>query len=468
MSPIPRRYSARLGRILLAWLLAPVVPLTAQDDPRVAELCERVRLLEARLAGYESLAEEHAGEDIEKRIRVLSEAALAGEDVFLARWKNTSVLETEAKDFRVRFGGRIHFDMIWNGQDEATDQAFGHFDDGFLFRRVRLYTDGEIHKNVFFRIQVDFAGAGNVEIRDAYMGVKDVLGGGRVTVGLYKQPFGLDEMTSANDNFFIEKALPSSLFGPSREAGLMYSNVFLENERMTFAISFYRDVDDNGDSAPPLDGDYAGVLRLTGLPIDEDGGETLLHLGIGVGYQNPADGLVRFRQRPETAIGPRLVDTGNISDADDLIRFNFEVAAVLGAFTVQAEYFHVFVSSDARNDPEFWGAYLEVGYFLTGEIRPYSRQSGTFTRVKPRSNLHDGGEGGGAWELNLRYSYADLDDEGVMGGTLGDLSFGVSWYLNPNTKVRLNYTWGHADDFPALAGDEGDVHVVALRFQIDF
>lgn len=89
----------------------------------------------------------------------------------------------------------------------------------------------------------------------------------------------------------------------------------------------------------------------------------------------------------------------------------------------------------------FFGAYGETGYFLTGEHRPYRKQSATFDRVKPFTNFFrvrtdDGVKSGwGAWQVAARVSYVNLTDAGIRGGRLTDLTLGLNWYLNPFMRV---------------------------------
>jgi len=80
--------------------------------------------------------------------------------------------------------------------------------------------------------------------------------------------------------------------------------------------------------------------------------------------------------------------------------------------------------------------------------------------VKPLRNFKKG-DGPGAWELAARLSYLNLNDDGVDGGRLRDLTLGLNWYLNPNVRMMWNYVL-------ADPSDGGDVSAFMWRFQIAF
>ena len=87
-----------------------------------------------------------------------------------------------------------------------------------------------------------------------------------------------------------------------------------------------------------------------------------------------------------------------------------------------------------------------------------SKSSGAFSRVTPNENFWDGP---GAWELALRYSTIDLDDDVILGGELDVWALGANWHINPNTRVMFNYVAPHLDGV-------GTAGAFVTRFQIDF
>jgi phosphate-selective porin OprO/OprP len=128
------------------------------------------------------------------------------------------------------------------------------------------------------------------------------------------------------------------------------------------------------------------------------------------------------------------------------------------------------------------GEYIQVGYFLTGEHRPYDRINGAIDRVRPFEDFffvhsnHGLERGAGAWELALRFSHIDLNGGTISGGQMNNLTFGVNWFCNPYCKVVFNYihSWRQSPTnppntgpFPALAVNS-EANAFGLRTQMDF
>jgi phosphate-selective porin OprO/OprP len=155
------------------------------------------------------------------------------------------------------------------------------------------------------------------------------------------------------------------------------------------------------------------------------------------------------------------LDTGAIADADGTqVTYGAEAAGVFGPFSVQGEYMRTMLDRSGAGNAEFPGWYVFASWFITGEHRAYKASDGVFDRVSPNHNfLSDGGWG--AWELAARYSSLDLDDAGVTGGEMDDVTAGVNWYLYPNARVMLNYIYANPESV-------GDANIFQTRFQVDF
>lgn len=350
-------------------------------------------------------------------------------------------VETDDGNFQFRAGGRIHLDAAFH-DDDATDLK-----DGTKFRRARLFVDGVINKDWLFKAQYDFA-ENTVGAKDLYIKYKPW----GVTLGQFKQPLSLEELTSSNYITFIERASINNL-ATSRRVGLGY-NTGADN--YSFAVSAYgRDV---GESTSDDEGFGIGG-RLTFAPWASD--TSALHLGVAASMESPqlGDENARFRARPEANVdGNRLIDTGSISDVDDITKYGIEAALVQGPFSLQAEYLAASVARKNGNpDADFDGYYVFGSWFLTGESRPYSAKSGSFGRVKPAAKS-------GAWELAARYSNLDLTDGAIAGGEMDNWTVGVNYYMNSNARLMFNYVSVDSEK----ASVDNDPGIFLMRAQVDF
>ncbi|NIR29246.1 MAG: porin [Gammaproteobacteria bacterium] len=364
-------------------------------------------------------------------------------------------IQTADGEFKFRVGGRLQMDAAWYDDDGDTELG-----NGTEIRRARLRMEGTVFRHWDFRNQFDFAPGDSVTVQDAYIrytGFEQ----GRVTLGHFKEHFGLENLTSDNYITFMERGLPD-VFTPGRNLGVAVdtTGAFRDSGEWTAAGGFFGE----GFDAPGDDVDegYGASGRVTLAPIAEK--TRVAHLGAALSWRTPdANDMVRFRQRPESHVtNVRLVDTGSFR-ADDYLRFGAEAAGVYGPLSLQGEYMFVDVDSSTARDPGFQGWYVYGSYFLTGESRPYG--GGDFGRVKPNSNFPGGP---GAWELGLRFSSLDLTDKAIVGGEEDNLTVGVNWYTNSYIRFMANYLQVLNLDRPGDPADGDEPGVFQLRGQVIF
>jgi len=381
------------------------------------------------------------------------EAAPVDDDTILWSWKNGLRFQTEDGRWKGKFGGRIQWDASWLDIDDSLglDDA-----DGTEFRRARIFVDLE-NGPFFGKAEYDFAGQ-DVDFNDLWIGRRDVLGSADLKVGHMKEPLSLDQLTSANYITFLERSLMESLT-LGRNTGVELSGN-AAGDAVAWALGVFKNADDAGTNQ--MDGDYAVTGRVVAAPLYQDQGERLLHVGAAYSLRDAAS--LRFRQRPEIHLAPYVLDTGALA-SEDVSYANVELAGVFGSAHFQAEYTSVSTSGAAgAQDFDAAGYYGQVGYFLTGETRPYKRASGVFDRVIPGASY--GPDGSGAVELAVRWSSVDLTDGGIVGGEQDEASVGCNWYLAPNLRVSLNYVLGFVD-LGAGLGDE-ELSALLMRVQLDW
>jgi len=382
----------------------------------------------------------------------------AQEEKFKAYWKNGLRVESGDGDFKFKFGGRIHFDGMTVFPDAVIDTMIENRS-GVEFRRLRLYSSGLVFGNVKYKLQLDFAG-GVARLKDVYITITKIPFIGNIQVGQFKEPLGLELLTSSNYITMIERSLTNPLF-PERKTGIMLFNSVLD-QRMTWAAGFFHPSDDFGTY---VGNKYHLTGRLTGLPLyNTEDKYHVLHLGAGYSFQYQDNEKYVLKSRPESHLLPTIA-LAEIDHAKNVNEATGELALVLGPFHVQTEYAlsiaQTSANSDLQNKYYYFHAYHGiVSWFITGEHKNYVTKEAAFGRVSPKKNF--GKEGGaGAFELTARYSNIDLDDTDIEGGYVSNLSFGLNWYLNPVTRFMINYIFTNIKD-------TGNADILMVRFQIDF
>ncbi len=386
---------------------------------------------------------------------------------FRVYWKEGVRFETLDKTVKARIGGRIQNDWGMVDPSAAIERTTGDTTTlwGTRLRRARIVFEGGFDDSMGFKAEYDFA-TGVPAVNDVYLWAV-VPGLQLVQFGHQKEPLSLQGLTSANWLTFQERALPVVL-GPLRETGITSMQAYADR-RLTWAIGGFRDVDQFGFGVSGKNA-WDVTTRLTGLPLWEDGGRRLVHLGAGYSLQLREDNEPRLKALPETVFGSPLIDTGTFPAGNGNLGV-IEAAWVEGPFSLQAEGAYLGLESEAARNPGFWGWYTEASWFLTGEHRPYDQQRAVFGRPIPKGNFGFGPNAGwGAWQVAARYSQVDLSDPALPlpdragdapPGKLSDMTLGVNWYLTPNFRWTFNYVY--ANRTPA-----GSANVAEMRFQVDY
>jgi len=133
--------------------------------------------------------------------------------------------------FELKISTRTQFRYSYRMlESDAADRDAGFFS----IPRARLRFDGYAwHPWLKYKIQYDFVGAKDQcdgancdkllvrsDLRDLYF---DITRNPwySVRIGQFKQPFGLQELTSSGDQEFVDRSIASLAFAPSREIGTM-------------------------------------------------------------------------------------------------------------------------------------------------------------------------------------------------------------------------------------------------------
>ena len=360
----------------------------------------------------------------------------------------------QSQDKNIKIGGRIMYDMAAWGEDNLSSI-------GSEFRRVRLFSSGSIYQNVKYKLQLDFSG-GDVVFKDVWMELNKLPIKGNLRVGHFKEPFRLEVLTSSKYITFMERGLTSAM-SRERNSGIMYHTTF--GEKISFQTGIFATANNFGNNEN-IGRAINVTSRISYLAINTD--ERKLHLGIAGSLRNSGD-LTEYNITPkaENHLGTKFLIYE--SNQKDVRLLSYELSYVDGPLSVQGEYVQSEIDNpdlvSNKNLDVISSYYGQVSYFLTGESRSYKSSLSGFSRVKPNNNY--GENGWGALEIAARFSAIEVKESSFnyyIKPFQEDITLGINWYLNPNTRVMFNYVKGEIN----VLGEITAENAVMMRIQLDF
>jgi phosphate-selective porin OprO/OprP len=337
------------------------------------------------------------------------------------------------------FFGRLELDGALYDGGVLEDE------DGFDMRRLRLGLAGHIIKwpGWNYKLELDLTDGEN-SLSDFYLS-RRFEKWGTVRIGNQKVAQTLSGQTSSLSIAFMERPLPVLAFTLRRRLGIGWDTHLkkLGANVTVFAGDPNESVGSEGWAARAYFNPTRDQFQVT-------------HVGASI-MQLSSENDSRIWARPESHVtNIRLVDTGVWPEVDVGSALGLELAGARGPLTFKSEFYSAEWSrKDARN-PKFKGWYGEVSWFLSGESALY--RDGKFIRPNISGN-------NGAWQVAVRFSTVNLNDEDVQGGTQKNLSFGVSWYSRTHWRFMANVIKVRADEGPY---GEQDPWIVQVRGQYYF
>jgi phosphate-selective porin OprO and OprP len=376
------------------------------------------------------------------------------DDVQAAPDARASEASESSSEWQLKPRWRVQYDAASvDGPDGLA--GVGNFDD---IRRARIGVDLAMPMGFAARFETELT-ADPIELTDVYV----QWSGNRtkIILGQQKPQLPLDEENSNLNISFLERAAFVAAFGYGRRTGV--SGHYAKGD---WAVSggIYTDplILLNDAATNSLSFDFRTYWSPQ-LP------KTKLHFGAAYHWRDLNDfrlASTQYRSRPALRITEiRYIGTPALAVAKEH-RFGVEAAAVHGRFHLASEVHWLKAERDALHDPIFFGAYAELGVFLTKDSRPL--RGGLFGAIKPRKPVGEGGLG--AVQINLRYDYLDLNSGAIIGGRQNGYLASLIWTPAENFRLMGQYTkLKYTDAAIAVGGNRAyNIDVLGVRGQMSF
>jgi len=347
------------------------------------------------------------------------------------------------KRFSIRWGGGFLWDYSAYSQDDDSREQLalepkGDLRDfrvilkGKLFWPDRLsYTLGYMYDKANEAWRWRQTGL-MLKIPEAY---------GEVFVGRTKEGFSTNKIMVGYQGFTMERASINDALIPILADGIKWTGR-IPSGRFVYNLGWFKDTLSQTESFNKNDSQVVG--RGVWLPFMGTN-KGLLHLALDYRRAKSNDGSLQYRSKPESFEAQEYaIDTGKFA-ADHAQTYGLEAYWRPGPLLVGMEYFFNQVDAPDSGNPMFHGGEILLSDILTGETRPYNASGAYFERVTPATSVFEGGRG--AWEMVMRYSYADLDDGAIQGGKFWRFTPMLNWHMSENVRLEFVYGYGMLDRF---------------------
>ena len=347
----------------------------------------------------------------------------------------------------IQLTGRMHLDYRQNNLDlyETTDndRDSASAADAWSLRRTRLGVKGTFAQDFKYEIVGNLPGTATLDVGFVDYAKFPAM---QLRMGKFKQPFGLEQLTSSNNIDFMERSYVDQI-APAKKIGAM---IFGEPTKgFTYAASTFTmndtELDQTGDKA-----NFAGrtTLNFAELSGNKD---AIMHVAIAgfdneynvqpttssgtieanksnitraniLAFRTPGQGLNSIFRAQIGGLGTTTIAQSAISNQTAQVKSNavgLEGAFALKNFKLQGEFARSNFKGSYNNSAESIDMdakmyYGEVMWLATGEKYADAYKAGTFSSIKPLNNFDFDKNQWGALEFGLRaerYTVDNVDAE---------------------------------------------------------
>ena len=387
--------------------------------------------------------------------------------------------------------GRMHLDARWNDAYEdgrTDDRDTQSLADQFELRRARLGVKGKFANDFKYEVVGNLPGTATIDVAFLDWAKLDAF---QLRMGKFKQPFGLEQLTSSNNIALMERSYVDQTV-PAKKVGFQVMGS--PKAGFTYALSTFqpRDTELNVKGGDRASGAARGTINFAEIMGNK---EMIMHVGLAgldqeytIGtaatsqtsgtitvastqrgtissFRTPGRGLNNvFRgqvngEACNTGAAGSLATVACASEFSATVRnkaIGLEGILASGPFKLVGEY----AAGDYRGtqraaevsyDTKTY--YVEAGWFITGEKYASSYKNGVFSSFKPTNDFDIDKGNWGAIEALFRFEGYDVDNAKIS-GTLAAPGGRVQGNLNQYTPV-VGTTAAKNNEFAGSGAESG-------------
>jgi len=337
----------------------------------------------------------------------------------------------------------------------TSDRDTASLADGFELRRARLGVKGFVYKDFKYEFQAN--AVGGAPTADVYFVNYARYNTAQLTLGRFKQPFSLEELTSSNDIDFAERSYVNQNGQFSKKIGAMMSGEPIKG--LVYAASVYQqgfnEVSESDGKGLLSAGRVAanfgqlfnvrdtvihfGLAGVSGTYQDRPAqssqtsrtyepttratvaGFRTLNRGLSNLYRAQVGGALLGGSSTTATSGGRDGSVAEFAAEIETSLWGTEAALAYGPVKLQGEYssnkinaidLTTAAATASRVSGDVKTFYAQLMWNITGEKWADMYSGGVFKGVKPTNNFKPG-SGWGAWQVGIRYSEFDASDLSV-------------------------------------------------------
>lgn len=394
------------------------------------------------------------------RDSVLANGITAGEaDADLLRRNLVDRLRLDLGFTTFELGGGVLVDYIGYDQDSASREQFDLASIGKL-RDARVLVGGKFRTKRPFTWQAGVmydAATKKWLVRQTGIMIAVPELWGHLFIGRAKEGFSLNKVMVGYDGWTMERQPFTDASIPLLADGIKWLG-YVPSQHWFWNLGLFGDAFSQGQSFSSYDNQF--VVRSGWVPEVSDSTGTLVHIALNYRIGKPDKDTLRLRSRPEAFEAPYFIDTGPFP-ATLSQQMGPEFYYRPGRLLFGSEYYWQYVNSPTKGNLWFNGGEFVATWLTTGETRSYNTVGNFFRSVRPNRTVIQGGPG--AWEIVLKYSYANLDNRSVQGGRLSRVTPMLNWYMTDNLRLEFAYGFSALDRF----GLVGHTQFYQARMQLE-